>query len=152
VSTTKLEWKSIKVPKPAYDKIKMLKQKTGLHMGQVVTNAVEMYELILTKPWRKKELPELDKLSWYIYKLVVGVGAYKENPTKENFARLMTTMEQIKKRLGVDTGVLEHAVKRIHPSRSPETTKQDLIEIAQACKNVIANMIAKTLMEAGEHE
>ena len=152
MSTTKLEWKTIKVPKPVYEKIKYLKAKTKLHMGQIVGKSVEMYEFYIRKPYRKKELAELDKASWYIYKLVVGIGAFKENPSRENFDRLMETIIQLKNRLKIDTGVLEHAVKRFYlPSRSG-ITKQDLIELASASKTVIANIIVKMLYEEEKYE
>jgi len=149
VVETKLEWKSIKVPKPLYDKIVMLSKKTNRHIYQIVEEGVNKVEFYLKKPYRKKELPRLDKCSWYIFKLGNSVGAFKENPTPENWNKLMNTITQIKERLGVDTNLLEHIVKKLHPSRSREITVSDKIELNDAVKIVISDVIVKLLFEEG---
>jgi len=150
MSKTKLEWKSIKVPKPVHDKIVRLAQRTNKYIYQVVEQGVQQVEILLKRPYKKRELPRLDKCSWYIFKLSQSVGAFKENPTVGNWNRLMHTIEQIKERIGVDTEMLEHVVKKLHPSRIREITTSDKIELNDTTKLLIADIIVKMLFEEGE--
>jgi hypothetical protein len=40
----------------------------------------------------------------------MSIGALKENPSEENLNKTVKTIQQVRDRLGVDTGILERAV------------------------------------------
>ena len=150
MSERKISWKTIKVPEALYQRIRLLAEKTNRHMYQVIEEGIIKVELYLKRPYRKRELPRLDKCAWYVFKLANSVGAFKENPTVENWNRLMNTVSQVKERIGVNTELLETVLQRLHPGKSKEITTADKIELNDAVKLVIADIIVKMLFEETE--
>jgi len=101
---------TIYVPVEFKRKIKELSERTGKAQWRLLLDALALYESTLRKPKMKEELPTVDKVVWYMQKLAMSIGALKENPSEENLNKTMKTIQQIKERLQVDTGLLERAV------------------------------------------
>ena len=101
---------TIYVPVEFKQKIKELSERTGKAQWRLLLDALTLYESTLRKPRVKEELPVVDKVVWYMQKLAMSIGALKENPSGENLNKTMKTIQQIKERLQVDTGLLERAV------------------------------------------
>jgi hypothetical protein len=91
-------------------KVKELSEKTGKPQWKLLLEALALYESTIRRPRVKEELPTIDKVTWYIQKLSMSIGALKENPSEENLTRTLNTIRQIKERLLVDTSLLERAV------------------------------------------
>jgi hypothetical protein len=97
-------------PPELKSKVKELSERTGKPQWKVLLEAITLYEATLRRPKMKEELPIVDKVVWYVQKLSMSIGALKENPSEKNLEQTMRTIQQIKERLGVDTGLLERAV------------------------------------------
>lgn len=104
-------WSTIYAPAELKDRIDALAAKTGKPRWKIVLEAIALYETSIRAPRSKEELPVVDKVIWYIQKVAMSIGALKENPSESNLAKTMKTIEQIKERLGVDTRILERAVR-----------------------------------------
>ena len=146
----KPKWKSIKVPEPVYQKIVNLSLKLNRHMYQIVEQAVDLLDLYRRKPYKKKELPRLDKCAWYIFKLANGIGTFKVKYDLEEWRKLMNTVEQIRTRLGIDTSELEHVLLRLKPEKDRHMSTSDRIELNDVAKMLIADIIVKMLFEEEE--
>jgi len=101
---------TIYVPVEFKQKVKELSERTGKAQWRLLLDALSLYESTLRRPKTKEELPIVDKVVWYMQKLAMSIGALKETPSEENFNKTMKTIQQIKERLQVDTGLLERAV------------------------------------------
>jgi len=147
---TAVKWKSIKVPESLYNKILELAEKLRKPKYAVILDALSFYENIIRKPYRKRDLPRLDKASWYIFKLANSVGAFKENFNLENYQKLLKTLTQINERLGVDTSLLDSILVKLDPRKRKNLTTDDKIEINDATKLIISDIIVKLLLEEKE--
>jgi len=148
----KLKFKSVKVPYYLHDRIKELAQRYNRKMYAIVADALSIYENYLKKPYRKSELPRLDKASWYVFKLGRSVGAFKENPTKENGEKLLNTLDQIEERLGVKTDLLRGIIKKLINKPKIRIDTDTSIEINDATKLIIADILNKLLFKEEEEE
>jgi hypothetical protein len=101
---------TIYVPVEFKQKIKELSERTGKAQWRLLLDALTLYESQLRQPKIKEELPVVDKVVWYMQKLAMSIGALKENPSEENLNKTVKTIQQVRDRLGVDTGILERAV------------------------------------------
>jgi hypothetical protein len=101
---------TIYVPVEFKQKIKELSERTGKAQWRLLLDALTLYESTLRKPRVKEELPVVDKVVWYMQKLAMSIGSLKENPSEDNLNKTVKTIQQVRDRLGVDTGILERAV------------------------------------------
>jgi hypothetical protein len=101
---------TIYVPVEFKRKIKELSERTGKAQWRLLLDALTLYESTLRKPRVKEELPVVDKVVWYMQKLAMSIGSLKENPSEDNLNKTVKTIQQVRDRLGVDTGILERAV------------------------------------------
>ena len=145
--TEKTKWISIKVPEPLYNKIKEIAETSGRHLYQVIEEAMTFYINNWRRVRHKDGIPRLDKCAWYVFKLAQSVGAFKENPSLENYQKLLKTIFQIKERIGVDTSLLEHVVDKLNPRNRKEISVDEKIELNDVTKLVISDIIVKLLFE-----
>lgn len=150
VEAPRRQWRSIKIPAYLHEKIKSLASRAHTHQYKVIEQAVNNFELYLRRPYRKSELPRIDKASWYIFKLAQSVGAFKENNSKENYDRLLRTIMQIEKRLEIELNELKDVVARVNPERKKQLTSIDKMDLNGATKIAIADIILKLLYEQPE--
>jgi len=99
------------VPKEFKARLVALSEKLKKPQWKVLLDALAFYETSLRKPKVKAELPVVDKVIWYIQKLCLSVGRFKENPCDENLARTLKTVGQVSERLGVDCSLLSRALE-----------------------------------------
>ena len=79
------ERKLIKVPVTLHQKIYEIAKEEDRPMWEVIKDAIETYELYKRRKKPRKDVPTIDRISWYIIKLSMSVGAFKERPTIEHF-------------------------------------------------------------------
>jgi len=148
----KTRWKSIKIPEPLYNKIIDIAKTSDRYIYQVIEEAFTFYINQWRRTRRKEGIPRLDKCAWYVYKLAQSIGAFKENPTIENYNKLIKTIDQISERLLVDTSLLRHVLERLHPRKTKKLTTDDKIELNDVAKLVISDIIVKLLFEEEPEE
>ncbi len=148
----KIIFKSLRVPDYIHDQVKDLASRYGRKMYTIVEEALATYVNYLKKPYRKSELPRLDKVAWYVYKVGRSVGAFKENPTKENGEKLLNTLSQIEERIGVKTDMLKGIIMKLIKKPKIKIDTDTSIEINDATKLLIADIIAKMLLKEEEEE
>ena len=108
---TPRKWSTIYAPAELRDRIDALATKTGKPKWKIVLEALALYETSLRTPRSKEELPIVDKVIWYVQKLAMSIGALKENPSDANLQKTQRTVQQVRERLGIDTRLLERAVR-----------------------------------------
>jgi len=133
----KTKWTTIKVPTEVRNIVKKLMNEEKKPAWKIIVNSVLWYNRMKRRPHEKAELPKAEKISWYITKLGMSVGAFKENPTKENLERLEKTLKQIKDRLGIDTDIVYRTA--VAYMRKPNT--ENRMEVNMAVKSVIFEII-----------
>jgi len=133
----KIKWTTIKVPTEVRNIVKKLMEEEKKPAWKIIVESVLWYNRIKRRPYEKAELPVTEKISWYIAKLCMSVGAFKENPTKENLERLQKTLTQIKERLKIDTDIVYRTA--VAYQRKPET--ENRIELNMATKSVVFDII-----------
>ena len=133
----KTKWTTIKVPVEVRNVIKKLMNEEKKPAWKVIVESVLWYNRIKRRPHEKAELPVTEKISWYITKLCMSVGAFKENPTEENLKRLQKTLTQIKERLKIDTDIVFRAA--VSYQRKPEV--ENRTELNMATKSVVFDII-----------
>jgi len=136
-------WTTIKVPVELRDAIKALSEKFGVPEYRVVWWGVSFFTEQISHPRIKEYLPLLDKASWYIAKLSMSVGAFKENPTPDNMSKLMKTAMQVSERLRVDTSYLIRSAENYMRHIDNDTK----MELNASLKMVILDTMWKCLTE-----
>jgi hypothetical protein len=158
----KIQGTTLWLPKELKDRIKMLSQRYGKAQWKILLDALSLYETQLRKPKTKEDLPMVDKILWYIEKLSMSVGAFKENPSEGNLRRLMNTIGQVRDRLKVDTRLLEKAVTDYSvavtynfkdASEKHTAVDESIMELNMALKSVLIEMVYKHILrEEAEHK
>jgi len=138
---------TIAVPIEVRDKVKYVAETMHLPMWRIIYEAVIHYREAYLSHFQLG-VSELDKISWYCYKLSASVGELRGNPTKENLDMLMVTLEQIKDRLGIDTTLLEANAKRylVNPDRNNK------IALNGSAKEVIVHILEKLAISGEKKE
>lgn len=134
----------IKIPKYVMMWIEDIKARTGLSEEQIIIKALDHYYTLVRLPHRKKDLPRLDKVSWYIIKLVSALTYFKVNYTEQQKHRFMEVLNQIEERMKVDCSVVKDILKNIR-TRGGRMPTDVIIELTGAVKLVIADMIVTHL-------
>jgi len=138
---------TISVPIEVRDKVKYVAETMKMPMWRLVYESVIHYREAYLSHFQLG-VSELDKISWYCYKLSASVGELRGNPTKENLDMLLTTLEQIRGRLGIDTTLLEANAKRylVNPDRN------NRIALNGSAKEVIVHILEKLALSGEEKE
>jgi len=150
-------WKTVRVPAELDNRIAVLAGKMRWAKWRIILESIEMYETFLRKPRKKEELPIVDKVVWYIEKLAMSIGAFKENTTSENLEKTKKTIQQIRERLKVDTSLLERAVedyfsiinmkRNIDEYEKHLTRDEATIELNMALKSVLIEIIYRYILK-----
>ncbi len=135
--TQKMKWTTIKVPVELRDIIQNLAKQEDKPYWKFLTNCISWYVEQKRNPRVKEELPQIEKISWYIAKVSMSVGELKAKPTKENLQKLEKTLEQIEKRLGIKTDF----VRRTVHAYILEPTTDNRMELNMALKMLIFDII-----------
>lgn len=139
----KIRWTTIKVPVELRDVVKALAQRYSVPENKILWWSVAFFYEQIREPRLKEDLPQVDKASWYISKLAMSVGAFKENPSVDNLQKLQKTAMQVAQRLGVDTRHLIRAAQDYARYQDTDTK----IELNAALKMVVLDIIWKVLKQ-----
>jgi len=93
------DYTTMLIPRELKEKIKYLAEREGKAQWRVLEEAIGLIYADKTKPRIKESLSWMDKVSWYIIKIAMSVGAFKENPSDDNLKRLEATASQVAERL-----------------------------------------------------
>jgi len=141
------EWSTIRVPKEVKQRIDYIREKTGKVTWEVINDAVSFYEVIIKNPKRKQEMSNIEKVAWYITKMATAFGAFKENPTEENYQYIIKRVEEIKQRFGVDASIIARIADYYRSIKDEEVRKKIRIDMNMAFKQVIKDIIITAFFE-----
>ena len=142
------EYKSISLPKPLYDKIFNLANKKKVANWQIIHEALNFYELLEKRPYQKKDLPRLDKASWYIWKVAKAIALIEEYPDESNVGRVLQVLDQVNERLFNNQNENIEILKKLIERYVKEKSKELKIEISTTVKMLIADIIVTLLFES----
>ena len=150
----KAKYKSIKVKEEIYQILKAYSERHKVPISTAVAHALTFLDQAERKPRVKEALPLADKVSWYIAKVVMSAGAFKENPCEKNFNYLMQNLSELRQRLGVETSFAEEAAKKLYSKKKEEWTADDKMEFNAAIKSLVLQMlwILETAAERSQNQ
>ena len=143
----KKEWSTIRVPKEVKSRIDHLRSKTGMVTWEVINNAISFYEEFLRKPSIRTSTTNLDKLAWYVTKIALAYGAFRENPSDEKYEMLVKRVEELKQRYGIEADILVRMADYYRKAKDPELQKKIAIDFSMAFKQVVKEMIIHFMFE-----
>jgi hypothetical protein len=152
-------WTTVRVPAELRDRLRYLSDRYGKPQWKVLLEALALYETSLRTPRSKEELPVVDKVIWYMQKLAMSVGVLKENPSDANLQKTQRTVQQIRERLGVDTGLLERAIRDYVAAARTEygdpwdrhsTMDEVTMELNMALKSVLIEVVYRHVLKEEE--
>ncbi|MEO2151425.1 MAG: hypothetical protein ABGW50_02055 [Thermococcus sp.] len=142
------KWTTIKVPIEVANKVREVSARTGKPAWQVVLEGIECRERTKTKAYSQQNIDELDRVSYYIMKLMISVERFKLKPNGENLMWLEKTANQIRDRLGVDVGYVVRAAKEY----ARTLMKDDYVELNMMAKLAIGDILRGTVLRSKEEE
>jgi hypothetical protein len=93
---------------------------------------VAMWQIILESLTTHREVKagivkrsEIDKISWYVYKVSASFGELRANPTPENKTATLETLRQLHDRLEIEVSDVEIVVKQYDGSHSKKKILND---------------------------
>ena len=131
---------TIRVPVEFRNLVRTLAEKRGVPQWKILHESVVHYRLAYLSHFQANT-KNLNKASWYAYKLSASVGAFRYAPTDENKELLMRTIEQLEQRLGVNGEMLKRAVEDYYKTQR----KKYKIALNDAAKELVAQVIVKIL-------
>jgi len=134
-------YKTIRIREDIYDLIRKYKEKTGASISQIVAKALAFMDLSERKPRVKEDLPLADKFSWYIAKVLMSAGSFKEDPNETNFRYLIDNLDALEERLDIETGFAKEVVNRLARKKKEHWTTDDKIEFNSAFKSLVLQMM-----------
>jgi len=84
----------------------------------------------------------MDRIAWYLIKLGMSIGRFKEKPDAGNLMRTLKTINQISSRLGVDSKELTTALKTYGASQD----KEHLMQLNEALKKIYIEIIQRHII------
>lgn len=141
------KYKTITVPEEVYTKIFKISTQKKISNWQVIQEALNFYETILKTPYKKKDLPRLDKASWYIWKLCKAVTIIEELNRKDDYNKVVEVLDQIDERIFEGKNENIKILKKLLEKYLQNPSKELKIEITTTTKLVIADIIIKLLFE-----
>jgi len=147
---------TIYVPNELKERIDFYAKVHGKPLWRVVMDAMTFYEMFNSGKLRRKdgtsEFPELAKAIWYSVKISMAVGALKADTRPERAESVQRVIKQIKERLGINTSLFERALYdyiqlKLDPNANPEYKKDVEIELTNALKLLVLEIIYKALQK-----
>jgi len=135
----RISWTTVKIPKDLNNILNEYVEKLNLAKHKIIAKSLQFFVEQQKKPKIKKDLPMIDKISWYIIKISMSVGRFKENPTNANLDALIRTSNQVTERVGVDTTWVIRTAEAYLKKQDSENSQ----ELNSALKNVVITMMNK---------
>jgi hypothetical protein len=142
-------WATIRIPTQLMSVIKKYSQKAKMEEWRFVQQAVSSYVFFYTNPQRfQRERTKLEKVAWYLIKLISTVEAFKSNPQAE-FQQVLGIMQQIETNLNIDLSLLRKSVMDYWSSFKGDRKEmqQYTTTINAALKITAAEILEKALTE-----
>ena len=146
------EFITVRIPRSLYEKIQELKKRYSIQEDwQLILEAISLYESF--KSNRKlhreivKQIPRLDKASWYSYKFAKSVALFLENPSDENFTQLLKRITELSDRIFGSKVPLLQELEQLVISYKNNPSVRLKIEINDVSKLIISEIIVKMLFE-----
>lgn len=147
MSETSESWISIKIPKSVYNHVSSLAEKEKVAIWKIIQRALSIYEDFSKKPSAKKDISIVDKISWYILKLVKSVSIFLEKPSRYNKGKVLERINEIKERLIKDCTKYEEFCNTLDTLRTlvnqyeQNSSVQNKITINDTTKLIIKMLI-----------
>jgi hypothetical protein len=84
----------------------------------------------------------LDRVSWYVTKVLLAYGAYRARQDEESYRQLLNVLKQLRERLGVDVSAAEAAMAALHARQSTDNVVAATTSIKELVKAIIARILA----------
>jgi len=138
------KYTTVIVPVELAQKLSELSTKKGIAIWRLIHEAITFYETLEAKPKKKNELPELNKYSWYIYKLSKSVSLFLENPSRNNYVKLRRRLyedlvERIFGRIIPEIELLDKLAQQYMVSKSTQLK----VQINDTTRSLIEKIILK---------
>jgi len=135
-SVGKIEWKWVRIPVELYRDIEIHARREKIAFWKVIQRAFSYWKSAQRN--HHATVSDVERKSWYVFKLASSVGELKANPTEKNFELLRKTCDQISSRLGVDTSKIVLAAQQY--LKDPSNKNRMLIN--DCTKEIIAQIIS----------
>lgn len=140
----KYKYKQIHIDETTYNRIKEIAKKTKSKNITVIRQSVDIYYNMVIKPARKSEIPDINKISWYIFKLSQSIGELKQNCNEDNYNYLIKNLEDFEKRLGIDTKYFAEIIDKFYKNECKKNSST-YIEINDNAKLIITSLLEKMI-------
>jgi hypothetical protein len=138
-----IQYTAIEVPSEIGERIRAIAERKGRSEWEIILDAIGYYEAQLRAPRKKEKLPDVEKLSWYISKISIGVALCVSNPTQESLEITLKMLESVRVRLHVDTRVLAQTLELYFKSEDKSPKRR--ASVMHALKMVIREILEKAL-------
>jgi len=139
------KWTTIKVPKEVAEKVRELRARTGKASWQLVLEALSFYESALRSSKHFSTTTNLDKLAYYIMKLVTSASYFKFETNEESYNKFMEVVKQVENRLGVTCEEIEPTARKLLTKKNGK----NIHTFNMSIKTCIIRLIEKMLAESG---
>jgi len=137
------KWACVKVPEEVKKEVMEIKQIQEKAAWQIVAEAVSFYRAMISKREHFSQSADVDKLAYYVMKLIKSATYYQLEASKESLEKFLRVAEQLEKRMGISCQELRPAAERLIRKRDGKS----IHTFNMALKGCIIKLILK-LMEA----
>jgi hypothetical protein len=116
----------MRIPRGLKEEIKREAEKRNATMWQVLVESLSAYREVRRGRVQRNDI---DRISWYVFKLSASIGELRASPTQENKQKTLETLSEIGERLGVSVEELELAVKAYDGSREKRRVLNDTAKL-----------------------
>ena len=135
------KWTTIKIPHEVLPLIQSLRARTGKASWQILVEALSFYESSLRSSKHFSSASDVDKLAYYILKLVTSATYLKIQSSNESFEKFKRVVEQVQKRLGISCEELLPAAEKL----VKQNTGRNIHTFNMAIKACIIKLIEKMI-------
>jgi hypothetical protein len=113
----------IRIPISLKKEIQDKAKQKGVAMWQIILEAITTHRHVKAGMIQRSEI---DKISWYIYKVSSSFGELRANPNVENKTATLETLRQLHDRLGIEVSDAEIIVKQYDGSHTKKKSLNDV--------------------------
>ena len=113
----------IRIPISLKNELQEKAKQKNVAMWQIILEAITTHRNVKAG---KMQRSELDKISWYIYKVSSSFGELRANPNVENRTATLETLRQLHDRLGIEVSDAEIIVKQYDGSHNKKKSLNDV--------------------------
>lgn len=106
-------WTTIKIPSEVLQVVRSLRERTGKASWQVIVEALSFYDNLLRKREHYSMSSDVDKIAYYILKLVTSATYLKMQQNHESLEKFKRVVEQVQQRLNISCEELIPAAEKM---------------------------------------